>query len=220
MKLILSLGLAVCLMGSAPIAQHMAVLDFTVIPRYGAVRPDAGTPGIAAGQPQKTTGGIAPGMRPTALPVSITIRSVAPNTCVAREEIIYEVELMNRAASTIHLPWSVVDDDTSSAQVSPGYRKLTLALMADRPETGSTVLGHVSVASGSELKPGSLRAVQPGESVLLRAPAACPTRNFGVAGEPGGGVAVPVFAALRIRLKPDVDGASAQSSRVNVTVVQ
>lgn len=222
MRAFLSLVPAVWLIGVVSLAQQPAVLDFTVIPNKGSAAPtDSGSTGIVAGKPGQTIGGVGTGITLPVLPVSITLKSVTPNVCAPGERIIYEVELTNRGTSGFSLPWSTLEDDTDPERVPPGYQKLTISLMADRPKTGLTVLGHVSVASGSDLSLESLRAVKPGERVLLRAPSACPMSSFGIAAPAtGAGVVVPVFAAIMIRLKPNVDGALVQSSKFDVTVVQ
>lgn len=201
---------------SLMMAQQPAIIDFTVVARHpDAAPPDSGSTGIIAGKPEQIIGGITPGMVPLSL--AVVLKSVTPSACIDRQLVVYDVELTNTGMGPFSLPSSTSPENTLTGP-RDDYRKLTVALMTETSKLGSVVIPPVSQAFGSELSPGTLRSLKPGERVLLRAPANCPTRSAGTSN--GTDNVVSVFAEVGIWPKPNVHRGSFQTNKVDIKVLK
>lgn len=221
MKLFVSVLLAAWMTGAREPTQ-VPVLDFTLAPPAGGVTSiDAAPLGIVAGTPRRTTSATFPGGPALTLPFKIALKRISSGMCGQGEEIIYEVELTNTDPTPVVLPWSTLEQEVEPDRVPAGYRRLTLALMAHRPKTGPTVVGHVNIAAGSDVSPGSLRTVAPGDRVILRAPATCPSlSDVSAARQTDSGAVASIFASLMIQTQPGLGGPMARSAPVKLTVVK
>jgi hypothetical protein len=202
---------------SLVIAQQPAIIDFTLVSRPpDAAPPDSASTGIIAGKPEQITGGITPGMTPLP-PLSLILKSVTPSACIDRQQVVYDVELTNTGTAPFSLPSSTSREDTPSED----YRKLTVVLMTETAKMGSVVIEPVSEAFGSELSPGTLRSLKPGERGLLRAPANCPTRSAATSHQPSGADSgLRVFAEIGIWPKPNVHRASLRTNELDLEVLK
>ena len=208
----LSIGCLISLM----VAQQPALIDFTVVARRpDAAPPDSATTGIIAGKPEEIIAGITPGMVPLSL--TVVLKSVTPRACIDGQPVVYDVELTNTGTAPFSLPSSTSREDTPPDR----YRKLTVALMTQTAMCGSVVFEPVSEAFGSELSLGTLRSLKPGERVLLRAPANCPTRSA-VRSHQGNSSndVVSVFAEVGIWLKPNVRRESLRTNTLDLRVLK
>jgi hypothetical protein len=201
---------------SLMLAQQPAIIDFTVVARRpDATPPDSGSTGIIAGKPEEIIGGITPGMVPLSL--AVVLKSVTPRACTDRQQVVYDVELTNTGTAPFLLPSSTSPEDTPPDD----YRKLTVALMTETANLGSVVIEPVSQAFGSELSPSTLRSLEPGERVLLRAAANCPTRSAGTSHQANGADnVVSVVAEVGIWPKPNVNRASFQTNKLDIKVLK
>lgn len=93
--------------------------------------------------------------------------------------------------------------------------------MTETAKLGSVVIEPVSQAFGSELSPGTLRSLEPGGRVLLRASANCPSRSA-VTSHQANGTAnvVPVFAEVGIWPKPNVHRGSFRTNTLDIKVLK
>jgi hypothetical protein len=99
-------------------------------------------------------------------PFEVTLTSVDLQTYAVGERIRFELLMRNISTRAIAFPWSL---DAGSFMASMrGARRLELALNFVHP-----IIGHQHFAwqrvFGSDEVPGSLRTIQPNESVLIRA---------------------------------------------------
>src|SRR4029450_12746769 len=205
---------------SLMMAQQPAIVDFTVVSRPPDPAPsDSASEGIIAGKPEQITGGITPGM--TAVALSVVLKSVTPSACIDREQVVYDVELTNTGTAAYLLPLSTSRENTLTGQTPEGNRKLTIVLMTETAKLGSVPIEPVSVAFGSESSPGTLRSLKPGERVLLRAPANCPTRSAVTSHQAAGADSiVQVFAEVGIWPKPNVHRASLRTNKLDLKVLK
>jgi hypothetical protein len=98
---------------------------------------------------------------------------------------------------------------------------LTVALMTETSKLGTVVIAPVSQAFGSGLSPGTLLSLKPGERVLLRAPANCPTRSAGTSHQASGADnVVSVFAEVGIWPKPIVHRESFRTNTLDLRVLK
>jgi len=99
-------------------------------------------------------------------PFEVTLTSVDLQTYAVGERIRFELLLRNTSTQAIAFPWSL---DAGSFMASMrGARRLVLAL-----NFVDAIIGHQQFASqsvfGSDEVPGSLRTIQPNETLLIRA---------------------------------------------------
>jgi hypothetical protein len=187
------------LLGTTAVGQRRQVVDLTRAPRRSDVPP------AQTGQQ---------------LPVSLFLVSVRPSTCVAGQDISYEFELTNTSQDTLWLPSSLSPDQVSgAADVSRGYRELTMGLWMDDNE-GPAPLGGVAALFGSDHAAGSLTPVLAGDTITMRAPSTC--RHGAAAGnqlKEGLPQHVSVYVHMSMGLEPRAGGPVAKSSRYELTVV-
>ena len=206
---------------SLMIAQQPTIIDFTVVSRPPDAPPaDTASTGIIAGKPEQITAGITPGMRPLS-PLSVVLKSMTPSACIDREQVVYDVELTNTGTAPFLLPSSTSRESGLMGGAAEAYRKLTVVLMTETANLGSVVIEPVSEAFGSELSPGTLRSLNPGEHVLLRAPANCPTRSAVTSHQPNGADSIiQVFAEVGIWSKPNLRRASLRTNKLDLKVLK
>jgi hypothetical protein len=104
---------------------------------------------------------------------------------------------------------------------SRGLSQAHVVLMTETAKLGSVVIEPVSEAFGSELSPGTLQSLKPGEHVLLRAPAKCPTRSAVTPDQPNSADRlVQVFAQVGVWSKPNVHRQSLRTNTLDLKVVK
>jgi hypothetical protein len=108
---------------------------------------------------------------PKIIPLKITLLSLDRPSYRLGETVVFEVRVENITQEIVVLPWSPDIDAVKPDEESdpPGYMDAYLTLVVRVDISGDqTVIGQPLY--GSELEPGSLKPLWPGETVRIRVP--------------------------------------------------
>ena len=159
MLLKLMFALALAAFGSQAAAPD---IDLTAVaPRNRVREPAAGTiTGGLVGQ----SGGVVRGKSP----LQATLLSVEPSL-EAEPHVIFEVQVQNQGNEAIKFPEdpNSADFEPKSAALGYGFEFAYIALFADLKEQGSRFLPGITLY-GSEEVEGTLKRLDPGDSIRIR----------------------------------------------------
>jgi hypothetical protein len=104
-------------------------------------------------------------------PLKVTLLNVNSASYQISEQVVFEIMLENISKEAVAIPWSIDFEKALQGKNSaPGYNALNIKLVfSDEKKTEvSKFLGMSTY--GSDLLPGSLKMLQPGQKVTMRVP--------------------------------------------------
>jgi hypothetical protein len=99
-------------------------------------------------------------------PFDVTLTSTDRNGYTVGESMIFEIELRNVSKRPVAVPWTI--DRSLIRSTMPGARALVVSLTFTHAVQGEETIGHQTVY-GAEAVPGTLRTIEPGEILEMRA---------------------------------------------------
>jgi hypothetical protein len=152
-----AIGLIIGIFGVALSAQAPDLLDLT------AARVDSGK--NTAATSTGSAGGFASHTVRSRMPVKLTVESMDRDAYQETDTFTFRIRLTNVGRAAVTLPWTPTAGDVTSDMESPVVRCL-LAFDIHSPALGSATF-PIAVLYGSRLSPGTLKIIQPGESVQI-----------------------------------------------------
>lgn len=204
------------------LGQRQADIDLTIVarpqPPDGPTRREGD---LEIGEPVRFTRAVVPGLTRLSASVVATLLAIEPATCVLGDALSYLVELRNTSNQVLFLPWSV-DYRDESREVSDiplsGFSRLTLVLL--RGSDGS-LLGSGETLYGSERLPYTVRRVEAGATVAVRAGGRCELKAArALSIEPGESLEERARVFLSLDPNASTTGVSASSNTLPLTIIR
>jgi len=160
--------------GITSVEAQLPILDLTNVQagsRATLVEPTGSA--IEIGRAEEVRGGGSSGPPVARLPFALAIKTLTPNVCLWGEEIVYEISLKNTGTDIVFLPWSREEFVSADHEEARRHQQMTVALILDDGTAAGDLLGTVGTALGSQVLPGSLQPLAPGQEARIRASTKC-----------------------------------------------